>query len=77
LGRSGIEKADKRHCLLLRTRRKRPSRRAAEKRDELAPPHSITSSAATMRLGGTLIPSAFAVLMFTTVEYLVGACTGL
>jgi hypothetical protein len=31
---------------LLRARRKRPRRRsAANKRDELAPPHSITSSA--------------------------------
>ena len=33
-------------CRLLRPRRKRPRcSRTAEKRDELAPPHSITSSA--------------------------------
>jgi hypothetical protein len=38
--------------------------------------HSITSSAATSRPGGTLRPSAFAVLRLITVSYLVGACTG-
>src|SRR4029077_3360742 len=32
-----------RHRRLLRTRSQRPSHRAAEKRDELAPSHSITS----------------------------------
>src|SRR5262245_53229652 len=32
-------------CYLLRARRERPSSRAAEQRDEGAPPHSITSSA--------------------------------
>jgi hypothetical protein len=48
---------------LLRARRERPgSRRAAEQRDELAPFHSITSSAATSSLSGTVRPSAFAVL---------------
>src|SRR5215831_15468177 len=37
---------------LLRPRRNRPCRRAAEHRDELAPPdHSITSSARTRREG--------------------------
>src|SRR6516165_8786778 len=41
------EKPDHRHCRLLRTRRERPrGRRAAEQRDELATPHSITSSVA-------------------------------
>src|SRR5712691_7325510 len=37
-----VQESDDRHCWLLRARRKRPhSRRAAEQRDELAPPHSI------------------------------------
>src|SRR5438132_4948633 len=36
---------------LLRARRKRPRRRATEKRDELAAFHSITSSASASRLG--------------------------
>src|SRR5262245_62776163 len=47
------EKSNHRHCRL----RERPHRRrAAEQRDELAPPHSITSSAATSSLSGTLSP---------------------
>src|SRR5262249_37494105 len=44
--------------------------------DEFAALHSITSSAATSRPGGTVSPSAFAVLRLSTVSYLVGACTG-
>ena len=38
------------------------ARRAAEQRDELAPPHSITSSARASSVGGTSRPSALAVL---------------
>ena len=38
--------------------------------------HSITSSAATSRPGGTVRPSAFAALRLTAVSYRVGACTG-
>ena len=37
---------------LLRARRQRPSRRAAEQRDELALVHSITSSARASSVGG-------------------------
>src|SRR5262249_17724018 len=44
------EKPDHRYRRLLRARRKRPRRRAAEKRDERAPPHSITSSARAIAL---------------------------
>src|SRR5262245_46094925 len=67
---------------LLRARHERPSRRrAAEQRDELAAfhlcGHSITSSARTNNVGGTSIPSAFAVLRLITSSYLVGACTGM
>ena len=44
--RTAREHANAPHPLrLLRARRERPRRCAAEKRDELAPPHSITSSA--------------------------------
>src|SRR5215472_15426885 len=76
-GRSGCEIPDHRHRRLLRARCERPrSRRAAEQRDELAAPHSITSSAATSRPGGTVRPSAFAVLRLIVSSYLVGACTG-
>src|SRR4029450_7146298 len=56
--RLAVEESDYRHRRLLRPRRKRPRRRAPEKRDELAAPHSITSSARAMRVGGSVTPSA-------------------
>ena len=43
-------------------RRERPCGGAADQGDELAAPHSITSSALASRVGGTSTPSAFAVL---------------
>src|SRR5262249_27249075 len=61
-GRLRIEKPNHRHRRLLRARRQWPRRRAAEQRDELTPSHSITSSAMASSVGGTLRPSAFAVL---------------
>src|SRR5262249_14112163 len=66
------------HALaLLRARRERPSRRAAEQRDELAAPHhSITSSARASSVAGTSRPSAFAVLRLITSSNLAGAWTG-
>src|SRR5205807_594314 len=52
---------------LLRARRERPSsRRAAEQRDELAPIHSITSSARASSVDGKSRPSALAVTRLTT-----------
>src|SRR5262249_40825534 len=73
----GHQHADAPHSLwLLRARRERPRGRAAEKRDELATLHSITSSARASNVGGTVRPSAFAVLRLITSSYLVGACTG-
>ena len=50
--------------------------RAAQERDELAPLHSITSSAREGSEGATSMPSAFAVVRLITNSYLVGACTG-
>src|SRR5262249_29366337 len=63
-----IDDADARNpSLLLRARRDRPtSRRAAEQSDELAPFHSITSSASSWIEFGTLRPSALAVLRLMT-----------
>jgi hypothetical protein len=62
---------------LLRARRDRPRRRAAEKRDELAPPdHSITSSARASSVGGTWRPSVLAVCMLMTSSNLVDCTTG-
>src|SRR5712691_5408914 len=61
---------------LLRSRRKRPRRRAADKRDELAPPHSITSSASASSVGGISTPNAFAVARLMTSSNLVPSSTG-
>src|SRR5262249_16364318 len=61
-GRCGVEIADHWHTQLLRPHRKRPCHRAAKERDELAPLHSITSSARTSRAVGIARPSALAVL---------------
>src|SRR5262249_20445013 len=76
IGRPVSDKPDYRHSRLLRARRERPSGCAAEKRNELAPRHSITSSARASSVGGTSMPSVLAVLRFRTSCYLVGACTG-
>src|SRR5262245_30654695 len=77
LRRAGIEKAQHRHCRLLRPCRDRPCRRRpAEQRDELAPLHSITSSARARSVVGTSSPSALAVLRLITSSNLVGCWTG-
>src|SRR5262249_21090289 len=77
LDRTAIDKPDHRHRSLLRPRRERPrGGSAAEQRYELAPPHSITSSARASSVDGTSRPSTFAVLRLITNSYLVGACTG-
>src|SRR5262245_29737579 len=62
---------------LLRTRRARPSRsRAAEQRYELAPLHSITSSARASSVDGTSTPSALAVCRLMTSSNVVACMTG-
>ena len=72
------EHADPPHPLgLLRARRERPrSRRAAEQRDELAPVHSITSSARSKNVSGIARPSALTVVRLMTSSNLVGCSTG-
>src|SRR5262249_18852395 len=47
-------------------------RHAAEQRDELAPPHSITSSAMASSFSGIWRPSAFAVLRLMASSNFVG-----
>src|SRR5262249_38348824 len=76
--RAWYEHADERLFRgLLGARRERPRRcRAAEQRDELAPLHSITSSARASSEAGTVSPSAFAVLRLMSSSNLVGTCTG-
>src|SRR5207244_12368427 len=62
---------------LLRTCDERPCGcRAAEQPDELAPPHSITSSASATSLSGIARPSAFAVVRLMASSILVGCWTG-
>src|SRR5262245_35733945 len=77
IGQPRAQEPDHGHRRLLRARRERPHcRSAAEQNDELAPFHSITSSARASNGAGTSRPSAFAVLRLITSSYLVGACTG-
>src|SRR5262245_59246644 len=76
--RSYVHKhADPPHALgLLRAYRERPrGRRAAEQRDELAPAHSITSSARPDKGSGTVMPSALAVLRLRISSTFVENCT--
>jgi len=62
VGGRGTNITDDQYCRLLRARHERPcSGHAAEKRDELAPCHSITSSAVASSVGGTVSPSILAV----------------
>src|SRR5262249_13183349 len=76
--RCGQQHADPPHSLLLlRARRERPCHRAAEERDELAPPnHSITSLASASSVGGTSMPIVLAVCKLMTNSNLVGCITG-
>src|SRR5262245_47235987 len=65
------------HPFGLRPRRERPHRRrAADQRDELAPSHSISSSASNWIELGTSMPSALAVCMLITNSNLVDCKTG-
>src|SRR5262249_22050296 len=70
------EKPDHRHRLL-RARRERPSGRAAEQRYELAPVHSITSSARNRNDSGIVSPSTLAVVRLMMRSNLVGCSTGM
>src|SRR5262249_9115687 len=74
--RPTADKADHGHRWLLRARGERIRRRAAEKRDELAPSHSMISSAINSRSRGTSRLSHLAVLRLMTSSYLVGCSTG-
>src|SRR5262249_17047339 len=61
---------------LLRARRERPRCSRADERDELASPHSITSSATTRRSRAISRLSNLAVLRLMTNSYLVGCSMG-
>src|SRR5262249_28615906 len=69
-GRTGAEPTNHRHRRLLRACRERPrGRGAAEQRDDLAPPHSITSSATDSSVGGTVRPSMVAVYAYLAIHF--------
>src|SRR5262249_27185187 len=75
----GRDDPDPPHPLaLLRPRREWPcGRRAAEQRDELAPPHhSITSSARASNVGGMVRPSILAACALMTNSNLLACTTG-
>jgi len=75
--RPAIDKSNDRHRRLLCARREwARGRRAAEQRDEVAPLHSITSSARASNIGGTSSGSALAVLRLITSSNVVGWRTG-
>src|SRR3954452_25143802 len=61
---------------LLRKCRGRPCSRALHPRDELPPPHSITSSARARSVGGGSPPSLFAVLKFIASSNVACSSTG-
>ena len=72
-----IELENPSHALaLLRARRKRPRSRTAEQREEVAPFHSITSSARASSVGGTVRPSILAVSALMTSSNLLDCMTG-
>ena len=76
-GIPAAEPADYRHRRLLRPHCERPRRRTPEPCDERpAFDHSITSSARSRIDCGTVRPSAFAALRFTTISYFTDNCTG-
>src|ERR1700694_1963801 len=76
-GRSAAEEPDYWQRWLLRAHGERPSDCcAAENGDELAPLHSITSSARLSSFGGISRPSALAVLRLITSSNLGGGSPG-
>src|SRR5262249_48657482 len=68
--------ADAPHSVGLRPRRERPRDRTAEQRDELAAPHSITSSARSKKSRLMFKPRARAVLRLITSSNLTGCSIG-
>src|SRR5215831_8876154 len=77
--RPAVDESDHRRRRLLRPCCQRPKgrrRRAAEQRYELAPLHSITSSAVASSLSGTVRPSILAVEALMTSSNLVDCTTG-
>src|SRR5439155_3400935 len=75
-GRRSAEDTDHRHRLLLGAQRRGRGHRAAQNEHEFAVVHSMTSSARARIDGGTVRPSACAVLRLTTSSKVAGSWTG-
>jgi len=60
--RPAIENSDHRHRRLLRPRRRRPRRRAADERDELAPPDHVWMAPAWQEIFGRAAHRSLAVM---------------
>src|SRR5262249_12843413 len=74
----GHQHADPPHTFrLLRTRHQGPHGCAADQHDELAPVHSIPSSARSRNDSGIVRPNALAVVRLITSSNLVGCSTGM
>src|SRR5262249_42498595 len=71
-----VDKASNRYRWLLPPRHHRPRQRAAKPCDELAPFHSMTSSARPSTDSGKVRSSAFAVLRLMANSIFVGCITG-
>src|SRR5207249_11033039 len=76
VGPGAVEVAAPRHRLLLRAQGAPRRHRAAQQQHQLAAVHSMTSSARARIDGGTIRPSALAVLRLTTSSKVVGCWTG-
>src|SRR5262249_14559256 len=75
--RDAVNRAYDRDCLLRASGQRPRCRRAAELRDEIAPPHSITLSARARSVGGTSMSSALAVCILTMNSNVVARITGI
>src|SRR6516164_4230423 len=77
LGRSEVDEGDDRQCRLLRARaERRCHHHTPNQRNELAPPHSITSLASVSTLGGIVRPSGFAAFKLMIKSNFTGCWTG-
>ena len=75
LASASVEPND-RHCRLVRAESARHRQCAAYEKHQLAPLHSMTSSAPASKDRGTVSPSVFAVFRFMTNSSFVGCSTG-
>src|SRR5207237_673758 len=78
VGGGAVQEPDHRHRRVLRERSERPRHDSTckEESGEIAPPHSITSSASASSVAGKVRPNALAVFKLITRSNLLGSTTG-